>query len=405
MKRANPRELPFCAGLYGAIMEGGQRWETREDINAAARVKGIKEPSDFQLERWRHARLLPPARQLPDDYHGSHVEYPPGTARQTVRLVESLGDKETFEHVGWELWWEGFEVGKHYWEPKLQGAAATVDLGIRMLKPILALWQSGGGEENETPFEKLQRRIPASVLAPQIGRRLGPVEIAVFLRILAHVGGGQFSKFDDEPHPELLSEYEIAVRSLDFENTGNYEKGPPGKSVTKPDRVFGIDMNYIQVLPDVLGAMARTLRRNTLSDALKLPAEELLAARDDVRGALWIARDFYEATKWIYGNRAFGLRLAAWLSRAGASQRAVLVLGFALLKKSGLHPFLPSEQIGNLARRAATAKRDNLRLKQIAENDRRLAGLLTPIALRRAFSDSKEFERFQRQLIAARMRH
>jgi len=403
MKRANLRESSFCAGLYEAMMEGGQLWETRQDINSAVRASGLKEPSDFQLERWRNAHLLPPARQLPHDYHGSHVEYPLRTARQTARLMELLRDKETFEYVGWELWWEGFEVGEEYWDAKLQEAATTGDRGITMVKPLLALWRSGGGEENETPFETLQRQIPASLLAPQIARRLSAVEMAVFLRILAHVGGGKFSKFDDEPHPESLSEYEIAVSGLDIENAGNYQKGPPGKSEPKPDQVFGKDMNFIQVLPDVFRAMARTLRRNTLSDALKLPPEELLSARDDVRGALRIAQDFYEATKWIYGNRAFGLRLAAWLSRSAASQRALLVLGFALLKRSD-HPFLPSDQIVNLARLAAGAKQDLLGLKKISQSDPRLAALITPKALRRAFSNSNEFERFRRQMIAARMR-
>ena len=45
-------------------------WETLDDINAAVRAAGLKEPSSFQLERWRNAHLLPPVRQLPDDYHG-----------------------------------------------------------------------------------------------------------------------------------------------------------------------------------------------------------------------------------------------------------------------------------------------------------------------------------------------
>ena len=269
-------------------MEAGALWETREDINAAARAKGLSEPSLFQLARWRRVNLLPPVR--PD--HGSSVEYPLGTARQTVRLIELLRDKETFEYVGWELWWEGFEVGRHYWEPKLRDAAANWDLGIELLKPLLTLWRSGGGDEDETPFEKLQRQIPIRMLAPQIARRLGAVEIAALLRILAHVGGGKFSRFDDSPHENELSEYEIAVRALDFESAGNYEKGPPGKSEPKPDKVFGKDMNFIQVLPDVLSAMARTLRRNTLSDALRLPREELFAARDDVRSALGSPRTF-----------------------------------------------------------------------------------------------------------------
>lgn len=162
-------------------------------------------------------------------------------------------------------------------------------------------------------------------------------------------------------------------------------------------------MNLIQVLPGVLHLMAQTLRRHTLTDALKFPLEELLAARDDMCGALEISRDFYEATKWIYGNRAFGLRLAAWLSRSAASQRAMVVLGFALLKRSR-YPFLSSEQIADLARKAAAAKRDVLRLRKIDETDPRFASLITPKALRLSFSSTEAFEAFQQQLIAAKMR-
>jgi hypothetical protein len=161
-------------------------------------------------------------------------------------------------------------------------------------------------------------------------------------------------------------------------------------------------MNFIQVLPGVLSVMAKTLRRNALSDALKLPLEELLAARDDARGALWIARDFYEATKWIYGNRAFGMRLAAWLSGSAASQRAMGVLGFALLKRSK-YPFLSSDQSADLVRKAAAAKRDALRPREIGETEPRFASLITPEALRRSFFSTNEFEAFQRQLIAARI--
>ena len=402
LKRANLRESTFCAGLYGAILESALAWETREDINGAVRAAELKEPSGSQLERWRNARLLPSVRQLPAAYHGSTVEYPPGTARQTARLIELLRDKETFEHAGWELWWEGFEVGKHYWEPKLEEAAETGDRAIGMLKPLLALWRRGGGDEDETVFDKVQREIPATALAPQIARRLNAGEMAAYLRILTQVAGGKFSKFDDEPHPKSLSEYEIVVSGLDMENAGNYESGAPGKSKPKPDKVFGKDMNFVQVLPEVLRAMARTLRRNKLSDALKLPLDELFAARDDARGALAISRDFYEATKWIYGNRAFGMRLAAWLSRSPASQRALLVLGFALLKRSG-YPFISSDQIEGLARQAATAKRDIARLRQIGQTDPRLAPLMRPKALRVAFSSAEGFEKFQRQLMAARM--
>jgi hypothetical protein len=400
---AIPRESTFCAGLYGAIMESAPAWETREDINAAVRAAGFEGPSSFQLERWRNAHLLLPARQLPDAYRGSRVEYPPGTARQTARLMELSGANERFKYVGWELWWEGFDVGEEYWKPKLEEAAATGDRGIRKLKSLLARWWSDEEEEDESVFEKVQRQIPATALAPQIARRLTSAEMATYLRMLANVGGGKFSKFEDNPDPESLSEYEIVVSALDFENAGNYEKNPPGKSKPKPDQALGKDVNFIQVLPEVLSVIARILRRTTLSDALKFPQEQLLAARDDLRGALAISRDFYEATKWIYGNRAFGMRLAAGLSRSAASQRALLVLGFTLLKRSR-YAFISSEQIADSAREAAAAKRDLLMLRKIGETDPRLALLITPQALRRAFSDPNEFEAFQRELIAARMR-
>jgi hypothetical protein len=52
------------------------------------------------------------------------------------------------------------------------GLAEAGDLGIKKLKPLLALWWSGEGGEDETIFEKVQRQIPASALAPQIARRL-----------------------------------------------------------------------------------------------------------------------------------------------------------------------------------------------------------------------------------------
>ena len=45
------------------------------------------------------------------------------------------------------------------------------------------------------------------------------------------------------------------------------------------------------------------------------PAEEIARARDDAKNGLAIALDLYEANRWIYGDGAFGLRLAAWIAR------------------------------------------------------------------------------------------
>jgi hypothetical protein len=146
--------------------------------------------------------------------------------------------------------------------------------------------------------------------------------------------------------------------------------------------------------------MAKALRKHSLTDALNFPLDELLAARDDARGALRIGEDFYEGTKWIYGNRAFGLRLAAWLSRViGPPQRALLVLGFALLKRTD-HPFLGSDQIAELVLQAQNANRNSLRLKELAESDLRFSAVLNPKRIKSAFADKIAFKRWQGELNA-----
>jgi hypothetical protein len=375
-------------------------WEAREDINAAARGKGLKPPSDHQLERWRGARLLPPVRQDPNAYRGSTVEYPPGTAKQVVRLMELLAVKEKFDYVGWQLWWEGFEVGEEHWRPKLKAAAKSGDKGLRGFKGILARWRNDDSDSRETEFDRLQHRFPAASLVPQIARRLAAPEIAALLRVLTHVGAGEFSDFDDVPTPDELSDHEIVISGLNMEKSGTYAGGPPRESTPKPDQICGQSMNFIQVLPVIFRDMAKALRKHSLADAFNFPLDELLTARDDVRGALRIGEDFYEGTKWIYGNRAFGLRLAAWLSRAmGPPQRALLVLGFALLKRTD-HPFLGSDQIAELALQAQIAKRNSLKLKELAETDPRFSAVLNPKRIKSAFADQTAFNRWQSELNA-----
>jgi len=218
--------------------------------------------------------------------------------------------------------------------------------------------------------------------------------------VLTHVGAGEFSDFDDVPTPDELSEHEIVVSGLNMEKSGTYAGSPPRGSTPKPDQVFGLSMNFIQVLPIIFRDMAKALRQYSIADALNFPLDELLAARGDMRGALHIGEDFYEGTKWIYGNRAFGLRLAAWLSRVmGPPQRALLMLGFALLKRTD-HPFLGPDQIAELVLQAQIAKRNSLRLKELAESDPRFAAVLNPKCIKSAFANQTALKHWRSELKA-----
>ena len=374
------------------------RWETREDIEREARARGFLPPTLDQLERWRGKHLLKPAKQI----WGSVVEFAPGSAKQAVRLMELLRIKEKFDYAGWELWWEGYDVGEEWWKPKLQDAAQTGDAAIKRVRRLFARWRSGGSDdEQETEFDRLERETPADTLGWQVARRLRFGEIATYLRILSAVASGKFSGFEDDAKRSDGSDYDVAVRGLDLGRAGEYP-GDTVEDATRVDRIFGRDLNLIWALRSVLRDISGVLRKHSLSDVLSFPIDEVKAARDDVRGALEIGTNLDEGGEWVFGHGAFGLRIMRWLSRRPASQRATIMLGFALLRRSK-HPFLTSTQIADLAEQSAQAKSDLAKLRRLAEENPKFATVITPKALRRAFWSFDEFERFKERLATARM--
>ena len=84
-------------------------------------------------------------------------------------------------------------------------------------------------------------------------------------------------------------------------------------------------------------------RRYSLADVTDFPRVELEAARDDVRRTMQVACDAYDAFSWLYGEKSFGLRLAAWVAQhSPPSAKAVFTLVFAARRRDG-HPILSSE--------------------------------------------------------------
>ena len=85
------------------------------------------------------------------------------------------------------------------------------------------------------------------------------------------------------------------------------------------------------------------------------PAEEIARARDDAKNSRGDSPLLYEANRWIYGDGAFGLRLAAWIARKAPD---VLVETTTLLMfrlREVPEAILPSDEIAELARQARTS--------------------------------------------------
>lgn len=113
-----------------------------------------------------------------------------------------------------------------------------------------------------------------------------------------------------------------------------------------------------------------------------------------------MASNLYESIQWIFGERALGLRLLAWVaSRNSILSKAIGILVFCFLRRSG--PYLmPSTLISATAASSIKMHSDAMKLKAILDADPALRKLSTPKALRRAFSSSYNLAEFETKLNA-----
>ena len=166
--------------------------------------------------------------------------------------------------------------------------------------------------------------------------------------------------------------------------------------------VFGHRLKLTDEIEPTFTALARAMRNGSFSEIAEGPTEVIFVARDDVRNALRMGLAFYEACEWIYGRKAFGLRLMAWI----AKKRPVMLIGFAILdfamlRRSSNH-LLTSVEISRLADQAERARDDSLMLKHLWQYDARFKDVFAPKRLRNAFADQPSMKRHLQEVAVAR---
>ena len=130
------------------------------------------------------------------------------------------------------------------------------------------------------------------------------------------------------------------------------------------------------------------------------PSEDIARARDDAMNGLAIARDLYEANRWIYGDGAFGLRLAAWIARKAPD---VLLDTMTLLMfrlREVPDAIKPSDEIAEMAKQARDACMASRRLEWLSCNDPRFSKILDPKRMKTTFADENALKHWQRELKA-----
>ncbi len=390
----------FTRGSMAETKDDGADFETRDEIDAALIARTLKAVSDDQLERWRGAGLLPRVIQVPNAYHGSSVRHSVGTAAQVCAIVELLAQKQLFDFVGWELWWRGFPVDEKYWKPTLVEAAKAGDRRLKKIRKRMAQNDQINSDDlsamPRTMFDEIRISGPTNFIFSRVLRRIKNGELPILMRTLAETAVGRFDGFEPPTGDNGNSDGEIAARAFDLEKSQKAsvkrEIGAWPRNLT--DLILDQQSGFADALPVVLDDLSRAHASSALMEAIERSRPELLCARDDVRNVLQIATDMHDALKWIYGPKAFGLRLAAWLARhLSREKKAELILHFVLFRRMTTES-LSSAEIQELATAAAVIRDQSLRIRYLGENDPRLKTLFAPRSLRRALQSRSGLETF-----------
>jgi hypothetical protein len=361
-------------------------WESQAEVDAVLSETGA---TMDKLPRWRREGLL--SREIdwrPQAYHGSAVRYPKGTCAQIRAIAALFKEKDRAKCVGLQLWRQSFPVDDKYWRPQLQRSARLLD---RMIPLLMRLVRRFDRDERDRSFydDAAKRLQPVNgIVLSRIKGRIDSQEMPTVLRVIGDIGTGEFDGFETSiAGEEHTSDEALTIRALDLTKAGS-------------DSILGKQLNLIELLPSGLMNVSAAISMGNFEHVANAPAQEIGRARDDAKNGLSIALSLYDANRWIYGDGAFGLRLAAWIARKAPDvlRDTMTLLMFRLRQVPGA--ILPSDAIAEMAENARDAYMASRRLEWLWRNDPRFSKILDPKRIKIALGDEIALKRWQSELNA-----
>jgi hypothetical protein len=278
----------------------GSDRESQFEVDAVLAATGV---TMDQVRRWRRDGLLPDVVQHQQAYRGSLVLYPNGTCAQIRAASALFKAKNRVEYVGLRLWRQGFPVNEKHWRPRLQKQGRMLDRVIPLVMRMVERFYRD--EQVETLYDYVARRLEPTddIILSRIKGRSDSESLPTVLRVIGDVGTGEFDGFEALiAGEEQTSDKAFTIRAFDITNAGSHS-------------ILGRKLNLIELLPSGLKNVSAAISMGNFERVAKAPAEEIARARDDAKNSVAIALNLYEANRRIYGDGAFGLRLAAWIAR------------------------------------------------------------------------------------------
>jgi hypothetical protein len=341
-----------------------------------------------QVRRWRREGLLPDVAQDQQAYRGSVVLYPRGTCAQIRAASALFKQKNRVDYVGVRLWRLGFPVDEKHWRPRLQQQGRMLDRAFPLLMRLVQRFDRDW--QNETLYDYAAKRLEPvdGLVLSRIKGRIDSQEMPTVLRVIGDVGTGEFDGFETSiAGKEHTSDEALTIRALDLTKAGS-------------DSILGKQLNLIELLPSGLKNVAAAISMGNFDRVANAPAEEIARARDDAKNSVAIALYLYEANRWIYGDGAFGLRLAAWIARKAPDVLVdtTTLLMFRLREVPGA--ILPSDKIAEMAENARKVWLYSKRHEWHWHHHPSFSKILHPTRIKLAFADEIALKQWQRELNA-----
>ena len=351
-------------------------WVSDADFKAQLNALGCTVPQD-RIAKWREVGLVPTPHQAATykdgKVSGSEVWHPPNAALHVLATQRVLEEKSLFDFAGTVLWMAGAEVPDRYWRPQLIKANAEVHGAHQKVRRLTADREDADDTLGDRAADALERL--TGVLA-KIERRTPEGQLPLVFNVGAQIVAGDFKQFATDPHDDGdLSELELAERVMDLKGA-------------REDSVHGVKFNFIGGLSQALAELSASLGQYQLSD---FSDGEIKAARDDVRNGFKLILCHYEAMSWIYGDEAFGLRMASFMATSISTdvffQWVVL---FASLRRR-VDYFLTTTEISGLAHKAELMWLASTYFRDLQSNSE-FRNSIQSKRWKSAFVDSNEFK-------------
>ena len=363
----------------------GSDRETQAEVDAVLAETGR---AMDQVRRWRREGLLPDVVQDQQAHRGSVVLYPKGSCAQIRAASMFFKEKKRVEYVGLRLWRQGFPVDEKHWRPRLQRQGRMLDRVIPLVMRLVERFNRD--EQDETLYDNAARRLVPTddIILSRIKGRSNSESLPTVLRVIGDVGTGEFDGFEGLiAGEEQTSDRAFTIRTFDLTNAGSHA-------------ILGKKLNLIELLPHGLENVSAAISMGNFEHVANSPTEEIACARDDAKNGLAIALSLYDANRWIYGDGAFGLRLAAWIARKAPDvlRDTMTLLMFRLRQVPGA--ILPSDAIAEMAENARKVCLYSKRHEWYWRNDPRFSKILDPKRIKLAFDDETTLKRWRHELNA-----